>query len=109
MTMDAFDEARRALDTAIGSAETELRQRLGNAGYEDFKRRNDALCEYQLESCRASVKLAEAQVVAAEIAGEIAVRQVDYVMARAWFWRAISFAIAVAALLGLAWSIWMWS
>lgn len=91
---DPIDEAGRALQTAIGSNETKLREALGNDGYELFIRRQN--CVDDLRVVDAGHHAEETRLTGRVLA------------ARARFWTSLAGAIATAATLAVGWSIWEW-
>ena len=91
---DPVARANEALRTAIGTQEAELRQRLGDGGYEVWLDRHNRSEE---------ATIAHTVNHNAESGARSA-----YILAKAGFWRAGAFGITAAALLGAGWSIWEW-
>ena len=79
MDGDPFDQARQVLSTAVGTAETELRERLGNERYETYAERLDSL--------------EVANVASAHYQAEVTRQQGTYIKRKAEFWEALTKAV----------------
>lgn len=76
---DPLEAAAAALQTTVGSDETALRAKLGNEGYERWKREHDELTRSQLDHHHATVSTSWGQA--------------SYVQAKARFWDMLSIAV----------------
>lgn len=88
---DPIDDAQRALQTAIGTNETKLREQLGNEGYEVYIKRFNALEDLRLVDSNHHARQTKGW---AEVA-----------LAKARFWRLVGSAVVAGAGLGIAWSV----
>jgi hypothetical protein len=91
---DPIDDAARALQTTVGTSETELRGQLGNEGYELYMERFNGI--------------EDLRVVSASHHAEQVRQWAAIAAAKAGFWRSVAGAVSVAALLGVGWSVWEW-
>lgn len=94
MGQDPIDAASAALQTAIGSNETELRARLGNEGYEAYMKRFNALEDLRIIDSGHHAEQTKAWT--------------GVTNAKAAFWRSLGFVMVLGAFVGTGWSIWTW-
>ena len=88
---DPIDDAQRALQTAIGTNETKLREQLGNDGYEEYMRRFNILENLRIvDSGHHAEQTKQWAAVAA---------------AKARFWRLVGSAVVAGASTGIAWVV----
>lgn len=88
-----MDEVAEAMRTAVGSQELALRMKLGNDGFEEWKKTTAAVENAQLLNTIHGANLTKAQAA--------------YVDAKSSFWSALAFAVVVLALCGVGVLIWV--
>lgn len=91
---DPIEQAMTAINTAIGTDETVLRQRWGNDRYEAWEKRRDAVEAHDLARSAATV-------IAAAANAETAKAQSRYVTLKGTFWGMLSFAVFSATTCGI--------